>query len=99
MAYIDQNRMDACFRIMESELTNAPHFQTGDPAFLSLHSGELWRWEGYKYEIFERGHELMASVPWEKPGILDSDIIPTAANQALNITMMGSCCIWERARR
>lgn len=85
MGYIDESKMDACFRIMGFALTSAPHYQPGDPDTLSVHSGELWRWEGYKYEIFERGHQLMMSIPWEEPGILDSDIIPTAANQALNV--------------
>ncbi len=82
---INIEKMDACFRIMEFALTSAPHYLPGDPAFLSLHGGELWRREGYKYEVYERGHELMASVPWDKPGILDTDIISKAANQALNI--------------
>ena len=85
MPYINTEKMDACFRIMESVLTSTPHYQPGDPATLSLHAGGLWRWEGYKYEIFKRGHELMMSVPWEKQGVLDTDVIPKAANQALNI--------------
>ena len=67
MSFINTEKMDACFRIMESVLTTAPHYQPEDPGTLSVHSGELWRREGYKYEIYERGHKLMMSIPWEKP--------------------------------
>lgn len=92
MTFIDKSRMDACFRIMESIVTTGINYQSGDPSCLSFHSGELYRREGYKYDIARGGHEIMAAVPWTQPDIIGSGKISMAAHQAVNFIPEG----WNR---
>lgn len=64
MAYTNPEALEKCFDTLWPILAEK---QKGNQEELSFQSGVIWKEEGYKYEIIEKGKNLIENFPKEQP--------------------------------
>ena len=81
MEYVDAEKLERCYERLAEKI--AKQDPTGKPDKISLHSGYIWKQEGYKYDVWRNAHDAIAAIPWGEPGLVGSGKIKAGVLDAL----------------
>lgn len=83
MEYVDAEKLERCYERLAEKI--AKQDPTGKPDKISLHSGYIWKQEGYKYDVWRNARDAVDAIPWGEPGLVGSGKIKAGVLNALKV--------------